>query len=181
MPLLTAADVRAHVDTALDDTAIQAVIDRLDADLVQRAGPHSGPLTEVLRGGTPSVYLRRPVATLTSVREGATLDASTPALDLVAEIRLWTAEGRVERIGANPWPAIGSAPLAFAPLVEVVYDPVDDTAPRQRVLLELVRLDLAQSGRARERIGAGYAYTALDYDARRDSLIRELRPFLVLE
>ncbi len=65
-------------------------------------------------------------------------------------------------------------------MVEVVYDPVDDLDRRKRTLLELVRLDLAQSGRSRERVGE-YRYSGLDYETHREALLRELRPFLTLE
>ncbi len=171
MALLTAADVRAHVETSLDDVALQRIIDRLDTDMILRAGPHSGPLTEVLPGATPSVYLGRPVASLTSVREGERIQLSTPALDLSLDLTLWADEGRIER---RP------AAARFAPVVEVVYDPVDDLDRRKRTLLELVRLDLAQSGRSRERIGE-YRYSGLDYETHREALLRELRPFLTLE
>jgi len=170
--LLTAADVRAHVETALDDVALQTIVDRVDADLVQRAGPHSGPLTETVSGRTRSAYVSRPIASITSVREGATMAAETPALSPVDEYRAWPAEGRIERL-----PVGGS----FAAIVEVVYAPVDVTEQRKRVLLELVRLDLAQSGRAQERVGSDYRYRGLDYGEHRDALIGEARPFLVLE
>ncbi len=65
--------------------------------------------------------------------------------------------------------------------MEVVYTPVDDTEQRKRVLLELVRLDLAQSGRLREAVGRDYDYAALDYGGHREALLRELYPFLTLE
>ncbi len=170
--LLTAADIRAHVETALDDAALQVIIDRVDADLVRRAGPHSGPLTETMTGRTMSAYVNRPITSVTSVREGATVVAETSALSATDEYRLWPAEGRIERLPAG---------TRFAAVVEVVYTPVDETEGRKRVLLELVRLDLAQSGRAQERIGSDYRYRGLNYEEHRNALIREARPFLVLE
>ena len=170
--LLTAADIRAHVETALDDVALQTVIDRVDADLVQRAGPHSGPLTETMTGRTRSAYVSRPIASVSSVREGAIIAAETPMLSATDEYRLWPTEGRIERFPAGS---------SFATVVEVVYTPVDETDRRKRVLLELVRLDLAQSGRAQERVGSDYRYRGLDYGEHRDALIGEARPFLVLE
>ena len=65
--------------------------------------------------------------------------------------------------------------------MEVTYSPVDDQPRRKRVLLELVRLDLAQSGRAAESVGDDYRYRGLDYQEHRESLFRDLRPFLTLE
>lgn len=171
MALLTAAEIRHHVETELDDTALQRVIDRLDADLQHHAGPHSGPITEVVAGQRASVFLARPVATLTTVREGDRITTATPTLDLELDVLLWGNEGRLERRPAG---------ARFAALVEAIYEPVDDLDRRKRTLLELVRLDLAQSGRQRERVGE-YAYAGLDYEARRDALLREVRPFLTLE
>ena len=127
MPLLTSADVRAHIETDLDDTGLQTVIDRLDTELVQRAGPHAGPLVETLAGGATSVFLRRPIDTVTSVREGASITPSTPTL-AAADYRVWPQQGRVERLtpGAELGvPAAAPAPR-FAALVEVTYSPVDD-------------------------------------------------------
>lgn len=170
--LLTAAEVRSHVETDLDDVALQRVIDRLDADLLARLGPHSGPLTEVVSGAMLSVYVRRPIASVTSVREGDVIDADAAVLTAGGHYRLWAGEGRLERLPAG---------ALFATVVEVVYTPVDDLDRRKRVLLELVRLDLAQSGRSQESIGRDYGYSALDYAAQRDALLRDAMPFLILE
>lgn len=172
MPLLTTADIRPHVETALDDTALQRIVDRIDADVVARVGPHAGPLTEVVAGRTQSIYVRRPIASVTTVREGNVIDAGATTLTVDTHYRLWAAEGRLERLPAG---------AGFGQLVEVVYTPVDDTEQRKRVLLELVRLDLAQSGRLREAVGRDYDYAALDYGGHREALLRELYPFLTLE
>ena len=183
MPLLTAADVRRHVETEIDDAALQRVIDRLDAELAQRAGPHSGPIVETLAGGWPSVFLRRPIERVTRVREGARLEPGTPALRDGEDYRVWPAQGRIERLSPGAvlgLPVAGDGPR-FAALVEVSYEPVDDREPRRRVLLELVRLDLAQSGRAAESAGEDYRYQGLDYRAHREALFAEARPFLTLE
>ncbi len=171
MALLSAAEVREHVETDVDDAALQRVIDRLDADLVRRAGPHTGPLTETIAGRSLSLFLARPIATVTTVREGDPIDGSTPALTVDLDYRLWPNEGRIQRLPAG---------TRFDAVAEVVYSPVDDTEQRKRVLLELVRLDLAQSGRAREHID-DYRYAGLDYEEHREALLREIRPFLTLE
>ncbi len=184
MPLLTAAGVRRHVETDLDDAALQRVIDRLDAELAQRAGPHGGPLVETLAGGWPSVFLRRPIERVTRVREGARIETGTAALRADEDYRVWPAQGRIERLAPGAvlgGPAIDGGGPRFAPLVEVSYEPVDDREPRRRVLLELVRLDLAQSGRAAESAGEDYRYQGLDYRAHREALLAEARPFLTLE
>jgi hypothetical protein len=184
MPLLTAADVRRHVETEIGDAALQTVIDRLDAELAQRAGPHSGPIVETLAGGWPSVFLRRPIETVTRVREGARIEPGTAALRADEDYRVWPAQGRIERL--SPGAVLGAPPPGgdgprFAPLVEVSYEPVDDREQRRRVLLELVRLDLAQSGRASESAGEDYRYASLDYASHREALLAEARPFLTLE
>lgn len=171
MPLLTASEVRQHVETDLDETGLQRIIDRADADLLQRAGPHVGPITETLPGGGGSAFVARPIATLTSVREGERISGATPALDLTLDVRLWAGEGRLERRPAG---------TRFDQIVEVVYDPIDDSERRKRTLLELVRLDLSQSGRGKERVGE-YSYAGLDYRRHREALMSEVRPFLTLE
>ena len=185
MSLLTAADIRQHVETGLDDAGLQTVIDRLDAELTQRAGPHHGPIVETLAGGWPSVFLRRPIERVTQVREGSRIEPGTRALRQDTDYRVWPQEGRIERL--TPGSDFGGAPLGadrgprFAAVVEVRYDPVDDEAQRRRVLLELVRLDLAQSGRASESVGEDYRYDSLDYESHREALLAEARPFLTFE
>ncbi len=183
MTLLTATEVRDHVETDVDDAALQRVIDRIDADLVLRAGPHLGPLTETLAGGTLSAFVSRPIASLTSVREGDPIVVATPNLTAEDDYRVWPAEGRIQRLAGSTFglQVGGAAPARFAAVVEVVYTPVDDREQRRRVILELVRLDLAQSGRARESVGGDYRYAGLDYEGHREALIREIRPFLTLE
>ncbi len=49
MSLTTEAEVRALVETALDDVSLQAVIDREEAWLARRIGPLSGPRTVTYR------------------------------------------------------------------------------------------------------------------------------------
>lgn len=183
MPLLSAADLRDHVETDLNDTRLQDVIDRLEAELLQRTGPHAGPLVEILAGGGASVFLRRPISTVSSVREGARIEPSTPALTAATDYRVWPDQGRVERLtpGAELGTPAATVAAQFAAVVEVTYSPVDDQPQRKRVLLELVRLDLAQSGRAAESVGDDYRYRGLDYQEHRESLFRDLRPFLTLE
>lgn len=182
MPLLTSANLRHHVETDLDDTALQTVIDRLEAELVQRAGPHTGPITEIHSGRTASVFLRRPITSVASVREGDRIEPATPALTAGSDYRLWPGEGRIERLLAGAGLDLPvSNPPRFAAVVEVTYTPIDDQPQRSRILLELVRLDLAQSGRAAETVGEDYRYRGLDYRAHREALFAELRPFLTLE
>lgn len=149
MALLTPADLREHIQTSLVDTALQRLIDGAEMDILQQAGP-LGVLEDRRRGGGTLLFLSRPVGTLTSVVErygdplgltDITLDATDYTLmpDKRTLRREWIGTHRVDR---------------WADDVIVTYTVLDETADRQRALINLVKLEIAyQPGLTAQSIG----------------------------
>lgn len=78
MSLTTVAEVRALVDTDLEDADLQAVIDREEAWLARRVGPLSGPRTVTIPSPRfdADLVLMRPTAaaTVTNAGQPVTVD-----------------------------------------------------------------------------------------------------------
>lgn len=151
MSLLTIAEARALISTSLDDVQLQAVIDREEAWMIRAYGAHYTALlsvTETLAGGkNKSLYLRRPIGSVTSITaDEAVLDSD--------DYRVWGDEGRIERLPAGSrW---GEEAIV------VVYTPQDDNALRKSALIDLLRLTLNRSGLKSESVAGEYSYTAFE-------------------
>ncbi len=163
--LISPADVRALVATDIEDSDLLTIIEREEAMLVKACGAHEGPITETIVGGGVSLFVSRPIASISSISERTTLtsDSTTLATTLYYP---WASEGRIERMSST-WGA----------LVSVTYTPVDDRPERKAVLIELVRIALERTAMQREDLrGArdGYSYTAPDWERARKRLYRRL-------
>ena len=142
MPVVTPAMVRALIDTDLLDADLAAVIAREEAALARAIGPLAGARTETAyitwhpaNDGLP-VVLRRPTAAVT-VTDNAVA---------VAGVTL-RGDGRVvERTDGGRW--AGPVALTYTP---------NDTLEVERVVIELVRLTLTETGYLSETIGE-YSY-----------------------
>jgi hypothetical protein len=159
--LVTVADVHALVATSKTDTQIQAVIDREEADVIRLYGAHyiaATSVSETKSGGGFNLFLRRPVASVTTVTEDTALLAST-------SYRLWGSQGRLERLPVGSW---------WGEVVVVSYVPTDDNNTRRSVIIELVRLALEHSAMKSESVAGEYSYTAPDWLVERSNLLRSL-------
>jgi hypothetical protein len=150
--------LREHVTTDLPDSALQRIIDDNEA-LVQRlAGPHPPvTLTETYDVWplTHRLVLERPIATLISViDDGTLLDNST--------IRVLGRQLIFER------PVKG--------LLEVTYTPIDDTAARTQLLIELCLLDIQDTHTAETQTG-DVRVRRLDVLAEKLRAIRQRLPY----
>ena len=66
--LLTVAELREHVQTALDDEAVWRLLDAAEAEIIEYAGSVETQ-TEFVRGGGGTITTRRPIDTITSIVE----------------------------------------------------------------------------------------------------------------
>ncbi len=150
-------DVRALVASGLTTAQLQAVIDREEAALARRIGPLAGPRTVTYQqGGGSTLRLQRPARAVSVGEGGIALGSSAFAL---------LSDGRsILRTGASWW----SSPTA------VTYTP-DDLAEVRRVVIELVRLTVNQTGYESEQVAGEYSYKALPA-GEREALIRSLLP-----
>lgn len=178
-PLLTATQLRQHVESDLPDAALALILESEEAEIVRRYGPHA-TATDVLSGGewfplqmaglsgvTGWLVLSRPAVSIVSIVE-TTFDVS---LNLAAgDYTLWPG-GRLEREGWGPNPASW-----WGEQVVVTFVPVDMTAQRTLVLVQLCKLALQYTGLKSESVGGDYSATTADYSTERNRILGSLAP-----
>lgn len=149
MSLITPADVNAlNAGGGLSDAALQDIIDREETEIVRRLGAnYPGPITITRPGGQKSIYLSRPIGTITSIAEYLYLGDTAPTTLTTTDYFVWTDQGRIERVvSARKWGAY----------VTVVYTPQDDTNLRKTALTELVRIATTQK---QAGVVSGYGFS----------------------
>jgi hypothetical protein len=188
--LVTPAQVKALVQTMLTDDQVQDVIDREEATLARQITALSGSRTQLVYSGDPAslglwwdpaawepgtrvwilsdrmapIWLLRPTDAVTVKDNGLTVAGS--------DVRLLN-RGRLVERASGGW---------RGPLVEVTYTP-NDALEVTRVVIELCRLTMTETGYNSERIG-DYGYTRSlpggeSPTATRKALIRSLQTHLV--
>lgn len=177
MPLVTADEIHAHVETDRSPDAIALLIADAEAAIIARYGPHAPAPIEIERGpdafttaGPTTIYFDRPAASVSSVSEFAGDPYSETETVLEAgDFRLLYGGRAVQRLGTGPHPA-GS----WAGRIVLTYVPVDDTAQRKRVCIDLVKLALRYDA-AKAQTAGDASETALDdYTGERSNLLGEL-------
>lgn len=167
MSLLSVAELRPRVTSPLNDAQLQDLIDFVEDSLEPFVGEAaSASQTETMAGYTRSLFLKRPVATITSVTEYDALTSATgTALTNGTEFYTWPDEARLERVGRK-WGA----------RVTVVYVPTDDTIARKGAIIDLARIYLAQTPLKAESIGSDFSYQAPDnWNGHIRQVLRRLR------
>jgi hypothetical protein len=170
MTLLTVDELREHVTTSLGDDALQRLLDDAEAAITAYAG-EVGAAVEIVSGGSPTLTVGRPIESITSVRErDGWQTPTTLATDDYEQIGPFVL-GRL-RYGTN------SAPTWRGP-VRVTYAPVDDTATREIVQLELVKLAISfNPALASETVGAWtqtFVSSQKTYPEQRGDILARLR------
>lgn len=152
-------EVRVLVETGLGDTELQEVIDRVEAEITEEIGaPYAEgeTLTETVEGGGKSLYLKRPISSISSVTEYSSLSDTTGyALTENDEFYVWSGQGRLERISTVP------GAILWSRMVEVVYVPQDQNKKRKKAIIDLVRIDLNRTAMYQESVGGEYSFTAV--------------------
>jgi hypothetical protein len=167
MALLTVAQIRQHIETDLEDDALQRIIDAEDAEITRRFGATSTQ-TDVLKGGSEYLFLSRKATTIASVTEEVYETTTTLATD---DYDLWWNQA-LER---DPDGTNGRT--TWGERVTVVYTPQDITAQRRGVLIALVQLAVRYNGVQSESVGSGdYSAASYDYQRERERLFVKLAP-----
>jgi hypothetical protein len=129
--ILTVDELREHVSSELGDDALQRLLDDAEAAILAYAGA-AGDVTELIDGGFARLALSRPAVSITSITERQGTTDTTLATD---DYRI-RAQGYVlERLTGGT-----NSRSTWRDLVTVVYEAADDTAIRQIVQVELVKL-----------------------------------------
>ncbi len=169
--LLTADQIRTHVETDMVDTAVNRLIDDAESEMVRLYGPHVDDITEIHTPGPGQKYLftKRPIDEVTSVTELTTTYAGETDL-VLDDADDYVLEGKTQlrRLGTGTNPS-----TMWAAHVTVEYTPVDDTTRRERVLIDLVKLAVRFEG-VQASSGAGVSITHVDYDAQRSCILARL-------
>lgn len=164
MALLTVAELEEHIETDLPITALDRLIADAEQEIVQRFGEHATQ-TDRTYGGFHLLVLSRPADSITS----ATEIIGETTYNLVADdYELWPDKVRLKRLttGTNPRSAWGD-------VVEVSYAPVDETAKRKRVMIDVIKLAIEHRGLASEKVG-DYSMSAVDYERERSRILNRL-------
>ena len=163
MTTLTVTEARALITTALDDTALSAVIAREEAEATRRCGaPGDGTTTVVEQHEVTgrNIFTRLPILSVTSVTE--TPEGGTAATVAANQYTVWMSDGRIKRTGA------------WTGLVTVTYVPQDTRPHWRQVLIELTRLAIEQTAMKAENTAGEYSYQAPEWEATRERLYRRL-------
>jgi hypothetical protein len=167
MSLLTVDELRAQVQTGVDDVELQTIIDREEAEIISRYGAHAdGVITiaETVDGGQCSLYLKRRIASISSISEAQSLGGAATTLTST-QYHVWAGQGRITRLAEG---------TRWGRSVTVTYVPADDRPLRTQVLIEIVRQALEQTAMAAESVAGEYSFTAPDWEKQRRRLYKRL-------
>lgn len=172
MAILTTTQVRTHVDTDLSDAALSRFLDDSESKIVEVYGA-AATHTETHDGETRSLFLSRPISSITTVVETIS-DASTTLASDDHRI-IGSRELRRLQAGTNGRSRWGDD-------VVITYVPVSDSNQRTRVQIDLVKLALAYNAvKGQMSFGGGVGVQALmDYEKERNALLGSLNPTVVL-
>lgn len=167
---LTVDDLRQHVTSELEDEALERVLEAAYEAIDDYAGAE-GSIRELLTAGPGDLLmLSRSAESVTSVSEGR----STPTVLATNDYEL-IGNQLLRRLRDGTHPASGwvSRP------VDVVYVPMADMMTRDRVAIDLVKLETTFApGLASQRLGEwaeSYAASdAADYRAQRAGILASL-------
>lgn len=149
--LVSPANVKALVNTALSDPNLQLVIDRVEAQVTQKIGApwtdDSTPaqIVKTYRGEGPYLFTPTEIHSVVSIVE----DGSTLTTD---DYRTW-AGGVIDRLPEG---------TSWGDRCVLTYQPVDDRKVRTQVIIDLVRLVIERTAMKSESIAGEYSYTAPD-------------------
>lgn len=161
----TVAEVRARVETDLDDATLQTLIDAELEALDREAGGATAAETK-LASGLKQIILRRKPDSITGITERFTADSDAVALasNDWRQVGLHTVRRLTD--GDNPASAWGAE-------VVVSYVPEIDQALRDRIVFDLVQLSVEFRAFDAEEAG-DWKGTQKDFDTRRKAVLAQL-------
>ncbi len=162
--LITAGQLREHVETDLTDEALERLVDSADAEIIRAYGPHDGEQSALVAGRGYRIWLPRPAESITEIVEWAGWETPGDA-DTVS-----AATYHLEHGGRTIW----RTDAQFMTNVQVTYTPVADNPRRTAVLIDLVKLEIQYRGLNTERVGS-YSVTYMDHDKERQRVLTRLR------
>ena len=170
MSFLNVSELTPLVPSPLSSTQLQAVIDRIEADLtaVLGASPDgSTEVTETIEGGQRDIFTKRKIGSVSSVTEYALLTYTTgDTLTANTEFYVWPKQGRIQRLLAD----------TFGQRVDVVYVPENEASKWKQAIIDLVRIYISQTALKSESLTDSHSFTAPDnWDAEIRRVARRLQ------
>lgn len=174
MSLLTPAELEYQVETDLPNTALQQIIDTVEQDIEDYAGPTAAYVAEY----NPSLdhVIRLPV-------KASAVVSVTEYLGAQSEPEKTVLEEDDYELSDNGWNlrrlSSGTNPGGYWGWhVVVTITPVGDTARRKQVAVELARLLITSSGYSQEEV-CDWSATTKDERAERAKILSRLRGVLI--
>ena len=164
--LIETARIETLVQSGLPESELEIIIGAADEAIVRFVGPHDGSRKEVLRldPHSPNVYLPRPAASVSEVKEWIDAGSESGVSPLDSTEYELLGNGRYLRRRVSSY---------WRRNVAVTYTPQGDNARRSLVLVDLVKWELARNGTTRRRVGQEESYTGSERE--RDLILARLR------
>lgn len=166
MPL-SVEDVRARVETDLQDEVLERMLAAAAEEIADHAGPADSVVEHFSALGAPEIALSRPASGISEIKEraGTTSDEVTLAADDYRQLGPY----RIRRLpggtnGASYW---GSE-------VKVTYAPSADLNLRDQVALELVLMDIEYEAAESSESG-DHSESQKDFHERRKSVLNKIK------
>lgn len=169
--ILTVDELRGFISSELEDDALQLLLDAAEEAIVRRAGA-AGTRVELVGGGNRLIFLARPVSAITSITE--LVGTTTTTFD-ATDYYVHPDGYIIERLSTGT-----NGGWRWRGRVVVTYIPVDDTAQRQSVQIDLLRSGINYNpGVTSEQIGAWmqqyqYANAAWNHNLEWDAILSRL-------
>ena len=164
---ISLADLRARIETDLDDPTLQRIIDAAVKSIVRSAGNATEEVETKLAAGADWFTVSRLITTVTSIVERRRHSSSAVTLSSDDYRQVGSYRFLRLRDGANP-------ALGWGAEVVITYVPEVDSDVRDRVTLDLCQVDLEFKAYESEKSG-DWSGSQKDYVARRRELLSQIR------
>ncbi len=162
--LMVVKEVRNHVETGLVDDALERIMDSVEEDIDQEFGAVASQVDD-LEGKTKSIFMTRPIGSITSIME----TVGTTDITLATNDYKRRHNSQIDRLNTGT-----NSRNKWGDRVLVTYVPVDDTKRRQMVYIRLIELALKYNALKGENSG-DYSSTSAEYEKERLGILRGLR------
>jgi hypothetical protein len=172
--------IKKRVETDLDDSELQLLIDEANQDIISKLGPHANPgapIEVLVEGWRKKIVLSRQIDVtedieITEYITGGGWGEESYVL-ATDDYRIWPSGYIIERLATGSY-----ARWSWGDRVKFVYVPVNDGDQREEVIIKLVILSIEYEPAPglRSKTLGDVTTSSADYQAERDKLIASLVP-----
>lgn len=160
--MITITDVRARVETDLDDVTLQRIVDGVQKEIERHAGNETQQIEAFTQLGTDFITLARRAQSITSVAERRSSLSDETLLVEDVDFRVIDPY-KIRRLNTD-----------WGEEVVVDYVPESDPNVRDRVALDIAQMDIEFRSFQSESLG-DWSGNQTDYSARRSALLAQVR------